>query len=125
MSININHQRMQSAVKTKISLIIHNEIQDPMLKYISLHDVSLSRDNHNAKIYYSFIGKADDKEKYIKLINRYALKIQHLLSKKINTYKSIKLTFIYDDLLKQSKPYWWNIKKIVILIFLILFELCS
>jgi len=59
----LRHERVEEAIKREVSLIIHDEIKDPRIGFVTITRVELSKDLRNAKIFYSVLGKEDDYEK--------------------------------------------------------------
>ncbi|MDD5770690.1 MAG: 30S ribosome-binding factor RbfA, partial [Candidatus Omnitrophica bacterium] len=54
------HERVASAIKREVSLIIHDELKDPRIGFVTITKVELSRDLRNAKIFYSVLGKEEE-----------------------------------------------------------------
>lgn len=55
-------EKVAQAVKKEISNIIHDEIKDPRLGFITVTRVEVSKDLRVAKIHYSVLGDAEAKE---------------------------------------------------------------
>ena len=45
-------QRVEEAIKKEVSLIIHDELKDPRIGFVTITRVELSGDLRNAKIFY-------------------------------------------------------------------------
>lgn len=54
-------ERVTQAIKRELSNIIHDELKDPRIGFVTLTRVELTKDLRIAKIYYSVLGS--DKEK--------------------------------------------------------------
>lgn len=56
-------QRVQEALKREISLIIHDELKDPRLGFITITRVEVTKDFRQAKVFYSVLGGEQDHKK--------------------------------------------------------------
>jgi len=54
-------KRVQSALKDEVSRIIHDDLKDPRVGFITITKVDLTPDLRYAKIYYSVLGGDKDK----------------------------------------------------------------
>ena len=54
--------RVATALQREVSNIIHDELKDPRIGFITITRVDLTGDLRLAKIYYSVLGNADDKK---------------------------------------------------------------
>ena len=110
-------ERVQEAIRQEISKIVHDEIKDPRLGFITITGVELTRDLRYAKIYFSVFGDTKARHlalkglvsarKYIKglLADRVKLKFMPEIEFKID--ESLERTQrIYDilDKIKKEKP---------------------
>jgi len=57
------HERVVEALREAISLIIHDEIKDPRLGFVTISKVELAPDKRFAKIFYSVLGNEDARNK--------------------------------------------------------------
>lgn len=53
-------ERVCMALKKEISNIIHDELKDPRLGFVTITRVELSKDLRSAKIFYSVLGKEEE-----------------------------------------------------------------
>jgi len=54
-------KRVEAALKNEISRIIHNDLKDPRIGFLTVTKVDLTSDLRSAKIYFSILG--DEKNK--------------------------------------------------------------
>ena len=54
--------KVKSELKKEISSIIHNEVKDPRLGFITVIDTELSDDLKYLKVFYSVLGAKNDEE---------------------------------------------------------------
>ncbi len=53
-------ERVQEELKREISRIIHDEVKDPRLGFVTVTKVELTRDLRFAKVYFSVLGQEQD-----------------------------------------------------------------
>ncbi len=51
--------KVQEALRREISLILHKEIKDPRLGFVTITKVEITKDLKNAFVYYSVLDKKD------------------------------------------------------------------
>ena len=56
-------ERVEKAIQKEVSNIIHNELNDPRLGFVTITGVELSKDLRDAKIFFSVLGKEQDCKK--------------------------------------------------------------
>lgn len=90
------HERVEEAIKKTVSTIIHDQLKDPRIGFVTIIRVELSRDLRNAKIFYSVLGK-DESRKKTKLALDAALGyIRSLVAQRINMRFACELMFKED-----------------------------
>ena len=50
------HQKVAQAIKEEVSIIVHDELKDPRIGFITITEVELTQDKRYAKIFYSVLG---------------------------------------------------------------------
>lgn len=90
------HDRVEAAIKKEVSLIIHDELKDPRVGFITITRVELTDDLRFAKIFYSVLGKEED-HKNTKLALDSALGfVRSLVAQRINLRIAPELMFKED-----------------------------
>lgn len=56
-------ERVREAIKKEASIIIHDELKDPRLGFVTITDVELTHDLRGAKIFFSVLGKEEEHKK--------------------------------------------------------------
>lgn len=56
-------QRVEEAIKKEVSTIIHDELKDPRVGFVTIIRVELSEDLRNARIFYSVLGNNESRKK--------------------------------------------------------------
>ena len=104
-------KKVESLIQREIGyLISQNKIKDPRIdSMMTVNRVQASKDIAYAKVYVSsFLNDAKNK-KAVDALNNAAGFIQKMLSKKMKTRHTPKLTFIYDTSFKEG----FRINKII------------
>jgi len=57
------YEKVAEAIKKEVSSIIHDELKDPRLGFVTIIKVELTHDLQSARIYYSVLGKEEDRQK--------------------------------------------------------------
>lgn len=90
------HKRVEEAIKKEVSTIIHDQLKDPRVGFVTITRVELSEDLRNAVIFYSVLGK-EDAHKKTKLALDSALGfIRSLVAQRINMRFATELMFKED-----------------------------
>ena len=82
--MTVRSERVKAELKREISVILHDEIKDPRLGFITLTRVEITPDLKNANVYVSVLG--DDKAKLdtIKGLKSASGYIQRLIGKRLS-----------------------------------------
>jgi len=90
------HERVEEAIKKEVSLIIHDELKDPRIGFVTITRVELSGDLRNAKIFYSVLGKEDSCKKTKIALDSAVGYIRSLVAQRINMRFATELMFCED-----------------------------
>ena len=90
------HQRVEEAIKKEVSLIIHDELKDPRIGFITISGVELTKDLRSAKIFYSVLGKEDERKKTKIALDSALGYIRSLVAQRINLRIATELMFKED-----------------------------
>jgi ribosome-binding factor A len=90
------HERVEEAIKKEVSLIIHDELKDPRIGFVTITRVDLSADLRNATIFYSVLGKEDTCKKTKLALDSALGYIRSLVAQRINMRFSTELMFQED-----------------------------
>ncbi len=88
-------RRVESLIQTELATLIHNEIDDPKLQWLTVTGVRVSADLSYAKVYVVFHDEIDAEPK-IDLLNQYVKPMRYQLSKIVKLRKTPELQFFYD-----------------------------
>lgn len=107
--LSIRSQRVAELLKTEISHILRTRIKDPLVGFVTLTDVVLTKDLRMAKVYFSVLGDETQKEDTLKGLERARLFIQCELGSRIQLRYLPVLKFYLDE----SLTYSTNIDRIL------------
>lgn len=102
-------ERVEHALLKEISTIIHDELKDPRLGFVTIIRVELTPDLRYAKVFYSVLGKEQDSQKTKAALESAHGFIKKLIAERINLRYAIDLTFEED----QSSEYSVRIQEIL------------
>ena len=105
-------ERVQEAIRQEISKIVHDEIRDPRLGFITITGVELTRDLRFARVYFSVLG--DDKAKRLALKGLVSARkyIKGLLADKIKLKFMPDIEFKIDESLERTQRIYDIFEKI-------------
>jgi ribosome-binding factor A len=105
-------ERVQEAIRQEVSKIVHDEIKDPRLGFITITAVELTRDLRYARIYFSVLG--GDKAKHLALKGLISARkyIKGLLADKINLKFMPEIEFKIDESLERTQHIYDLFEKI-------------
>lgn len=90
------YERVEEAIKKEVSAIIHDELKDPRVGFVTITRVKLSKDLRNAEIFYSVLGKEDAHKKTKLALDSALGYIRSLVAQRINMRFAAELMFKED-----------------------------
>ncbi len=93
--------RVNQLLKKEISKIIQTDLKQNV-GMVSILRVSVSRDLHYAKVYYSVLGNSKDKERVSSILENNRIYIKMILAKRVRLKFLPDLKFILDDSIEHS-----------------------
>lgn len=90
------HERVEEAIKKTVSTIIHDQLKDPRVGFVTITRVELSKDLRNAKIFYSVLGKEESHKKTKLALDSALGYIRSLTAQRINMRFATELMFKED-----------------------------
>jgi len=97
-------ERVGDLIKEEIaSMVLHGAIKDPRIGFVTLTRVDLTPDLKEAKVYFSQIGSAADKEKSAQGLNSASGFVRRALAKSLDLRHIPKITFLFDDSLEYAE----------------------
>jgi ribosome-binding factor A len=92
----LRHDKITEAIKQEVSIILHDDLKDPRLGFITITGVELSQDYRNAKVFYSVLGKEEDYKKTQEALESGMGFIRRLITRRINLKFSPEIIFRQD-----------------------------
>ena len=88
--------RLGHQFQQEIAMIIHQELKDPSLGFVTITRVELSKDLRHAKVFYSCLGDAAERVSSQDTLDRSTRFIYGLLKKRFRLKAIPELVFRYD-----------------------------
>ena len=88
--------KVNQAVKREVSSIIHGELKDPRLQFVTITQVEVTKDLQHAKIYFSVLGDQKSAEKADLGLNSAKGFVRRLVGQRIRMRYTPEIEFIYD-----------------------------
>ena len=79
----LRHDKITAALKKEVSNIIHDELRDPRLGFVTIIKVELTPDLRNAKIFFSVLGSEQEHIKTREALDSAAGFIRRLIARRI------------------------------------------
>ncbi len=89
-------ERVAEAIRKEVSLIIHDELNDPRLGFVTITRVELSGDLRNAKIFFSVLGKEEEHQKTKEALDSALGFIRKELAERVNLQFAPEIMFKED-----------------------------
>ena len=90
-------QRVRELLKREIGEVIRREFPVSEAGLISVNDVTVSGDLHNATVFTSVLGSAEQQQRALAMLVRHRRRIQALVARSVILKYTPRLRFIFDD----------------------------
>ena len=94
--------RLAEQLQREIAMIIHRELKDPRLGFVTIMRVELSKDLSHAKVFFSCLGGADERRRCQHALDRGVRFVYGLLKKRLRLRITPALVFQYDASIAES-----------------------
>ncbi len=94
--------RLAHQFQQEIAVIIHQELKDPSLGFVTITRVELSNDLRHAKVLYSCLGDAAERARSQDALDRSTRFVYGLLKKRFHLKAIPELAFHYDASIEAS-----------------------
>ncbi len=95
-------RRVGEQLQRELAALIRDEISDPRLGMVSVSAVEVSRDLSHAKVFISTLGKAEDAELSVQVLQGAAAYLRRLLGKRMTLRSIPQLQFKRDYSIEQG-----------------------
>ncbi len=89
--------RLAQQLQEEIALIIHQELKDPRLGFVTITRVELSKDISHAKVFFSCLGSEDERVLSQEALNHSTRFVYGLLRKRLRLKIIPEVMFRYDE----------------------------
>lgn len=90
------HDRVAESIRKEISVIIHDELKDPRLGFVTITGVELTQDLRFAKVFYSVLGNEEERKKTKAALDSALGYIRSLVAQRINLRFATEIVFRED-----------------------------
>lgn len=104
--------RVAEAIKREISNIIHDELKDPRIGFVTITRAEITQDLRYAKIFYSILGSAKEEDNTQKAIESAKGFIKKLIGDRIKLRFTPELSFHLDKSAEYSQRIQEQLDKI-------------
>ena len=95
--------RLSQQLQREVAVLIQNEIKDPRINFITVQDVTVSKDLSIAKIYVSSLDSSQTADVIIDVLTNASGFLRHALGKSLTLRKVPELRFYYDDTIVKAR----------------------
>ncbi|MBN2415858.1 30S ribosome-binding factor RbfA [bacterium] len=95
-------EKIEGLLKSEIADILHSEISDPRIGFVTISRVTVSDDFRNARVYFSVMGNAEERKRTETGLQSARTYIQNLVGSRIRIRFVPLLDFYVDDSLSYS-----------------------
>lgn len=101
------HDKITEAIRKEISLIVHDELKDPRLGFVTIMSVELTKDLRYAKVFFSVLGSDEDYKKTKEALESASGFIRKLIAERVRLRFTPEFSFRED----RSQEYSIEIEK--------------
>lgn len=94
--------RVSEELRKTISRTVEAEYEGRMPGLVTFTRVKMSKDLRNATVYYSFLGKAEDRDSVGLFLERERKHIRHLVGREMHIRHSPELLFKFDPSIEEG-----------------------
>jgi len=103
------HDKLTEAIKKEVSCILHDEIEDPRLGFVTITKVELTPNYRYAKVFFSVLGQEQDYKKTKEALDSALGFIRRLIAQRIRLRFAPEISFKQD----KSSEYSFRIQEIL------------
>jgi len=95
--------RINGLIQSHVTTLLETQLNDPRVSGLTVTDVEVSPDTRHAKVFYSILGSAEDKEKAARGLDSAAGWLSRELGRRLRTKNTPVITFVYDGSLERGE----------------------
>jgi len=100
--LTFRQHRLSQHLQQEIAMIIHRELKDPRLGFVTITRIELSSDLRHAKIGYSCLGDEEARQRSQQALEHGTGFIRGLVKKRLRLKIIPELVFRYDETIQQA-----------------------
>ena len=98
----VRKERLNQQLQREIAAIIHQELKDPRLGFVTITKVELSNDLSHAKVGYSCLGGDEERARSQDALEHAASFVRGLVKRRLRLKIIPEIAFRYDDSIVQA-----------------------
>lgn len=102
MTMSTRIERLSQEFQQEIATILMQDLKDPGLGFVTITHVELTRDLSHAKVFFSCLGGAAEREQSLEALQRSTYFIRGLLMKRFRLKVIPELQFKFDESIERS-----------------------
>lgn len=95
--MSVRQERIQEQLIQELSEMIHRDLRDPRLGFITLTGAEITRDLRHAKVFVSVMGDNEEKKNNLKALNRASGLLRGEFARRAHLRVAPELVFEIDD----------------------------
>lgn len=95
--MSVRQEKVQEQLVHEISELIHRELRDPRLGFVTLTGAEISRDLRHAKVFVSVLGDEDARNRSLAALNSAAGMLRGEFARRAHLRVAPELEFRYDE----------------------------
>ena len=95
--------RVGSQMQRDLAVLVRDELNDPRLGMVTIHEVRVVRDLSYAKVFFTVMGGALDRRQTQRLLNEAAPFFRHELGRRMKLRALPELHFVYDESIERGE----------------------
>ncbi len=110
--MTLRQDRVKSQMIHEISEMIHREVRDPRLGFVTVTDAEIGRDLRNARVYVSVLGDETVRANSLRILNRAAGMLRGEFARRAHLRVAPELTFLYDEGIERGQHIFELLKSV-------------
>lgn len=91
-------ERIGAQLQRILSVVVRDQVKDPRLANITVHEVRVTRDLAHAKVFFTCFSSDQDTQAQVRLLNgRLAGFLRHAIAQQVRLRTVPQLHFVYDE----------------------------
>ena len=95
--MSVRQEKVQEQLVQELSELIHREIRDPRVGFVTLTGAEISRDLRHAKVYVSVLGDEEARTNSLKALNRSSGMLRGEFARRAHLRVAPELEFRFDE----------------------------